>query len=83
MRDYGTKCFTSRTIKDCGRNNVRGIKINRQQKNNSIVSNTVDKIPLTENQKRSAATEAPECSDSDYNENDLYQFDKLSIEETK
>ena len=56
---------------------------NRQQENNAIVNNTVDEILLTENQKVSAAREAPEFLDSDYDENDLYQVYKMSLEETK
>ena len=40
-------------------------------RNNAIVNNAVNEILLTENQKVSAAREAPEFLDSDYNENDL------------
>ena len=36
------------------------------QENNSIVNNVVDEILLHETQKVSAAKEAPECLDSDY-----------------
>ena len=56
---------------------------NRQQENNAIVKHTVDEILLSENQKVSASREAPEFLDSDYDENDLYQVYKMSLEETK
>ena len=51
--------------------------------NKSIVNNALDEILLTENQKVSAAREAPEFLDSDYDENYLYQVDKMSLEDTK
>ena len=46
--------------------------------NNAIVNNAVDKILLTENQKLSAAREAPEFLDSDYDENNFYQVENES-----
>ena len=58
-------------------------EFNRQMENNAIVNKSVGEILLTENQKLSAAREAPEFLDSDYDENDVYQVDKMSLEETK
>ena len=43
----------------------------------------MDEILLNETPKVSAAREAPEFLDSDYDENNLYHFDKMSLEETK
>ena len=43
---------------------------------NSIVNNAVYKILLTENQKVSVASEAPDFLDSDYGDNDVYQIEK-------
>ena len=43
----------------------------------------VDEILLNETQKLSAEKEAPELLDSYYDENDLYQVETTSIEETK
>ena len=43
----------------------------------------VDEIILNEAQKVSAARVAPDFLESDCDENDLYQFDKMSLEETK
>ena len=58
--------------------------MNRQQGNNTIVNNAVDEILLNETQKLCAMNhEAPAFLDSEYNENDLYQVDKMIFEETK
>ena len=57
---------------------------NRQQENNATINNTVDEIILNQNKKVSATNhESPEFLDSDYDANDLYQVDKMSLEETK
>ena len=51
--------------------------------NNAIINNVVENILLNETQKVSAAREAPEFLDSDCDENDLYQVEKIILEETK
>ena len=43
----------------------------------------MDEILLHETQKVSAAKEAPEFLESNYDENKLYQFGNISIEDTK
>ena len=43
----------------------------------------VDEIILHETKKVSAAREAPECLESDYDEDELYQVDRVSLEDTK
>ena len=43
----------------------------------------VDKILLNETQKLSAAREAPEFWDSDYDDNYLYQVERMSLEDNK
>ena len=48
-----------------------------------IANNAVDELLLAENQKLSSAREASEFLDSDYDENDVYQFDEMSLEETR
>ena len=53
------------------------------QENNDIVNNALDEILLIKNQKVSAVREAPEFQDSDYDEDDVYQVDKMSLEDTK
>ena len=70
---FGTKYAKGRPKKDRGYHNIPRKIINSQQKHNSIVNNVVDEILLHETQKVSAAREAPEFLDSDYDENDIYQ----------
>ena len=43
----------------------------------------VDGILLHETQKLSAAREASECLESDYDQNKLHQVENMSLEETK
>ena len=43
----------------------------------------MDEILLNETQKVSAARESPTFLDSDCDENDLYQVEKMILEETK
>ena len=43
----------------------------------------MDEIILNETQKVSAARVAPEFLESDCDENDRYQVDKMSLEDTK
>ena len=51
--------------------------------NNAIINNVVDEILLYETKKLTAARGAPEFWDSDYDENDIYQVEKMSLSETK
>ena len=53
---------------------------NRPQVNNAIINNVVGEILLNETQKLSAVKEVPEFLDSDYDENNLYQVEKMSLE---
>ena len=55
---------------------------NRKQENNSIVNIVVDEILLHETQKESAAREALEVLDSNYDDNNLYHLERMGIEET-
>ena len=43
----------------------------------------MDEILLNETQKVSADREAPQFLDSDHDENDLYQVESMSLEDTK
>ena len=83
LGDFETKYANIRPNKDRGSNPVPRGEFNRQMENNDIVNKSVGEILLTENQKLSAAREAPEFLDSDYDENDVYQVDKMSLEDTK
>ena len=80
---FETKFANSIPTKNRGSNPVPRGEINKQQEWNGIVNNALDEILLTEDLKISDVREAPEFLDSDYDENDLYQDDKISLEETK
>ena len=44
----------------------------------------VDELCIVESkQVRAVNHEAPECLESDYHENDLYQVENMSLDETK
>ena len=47
------------------------------------MNNVVDETLLNKTKKVSTAMEASEFQDSDYDENDLYQVEKMSLEETE
>ena len=82
LGNFGTKYVTSRPTKDRGSSPVPRKQLNRKQENKDIVNNAIDEIILT--QKVSATNhEAPEFLDSDYDANNLYEVEKMSLEETK
>ena len=80
---FGSKYVKSIPTKDRGHNPVPGNKFNRQKDNNAIVNSAVDEILLNENKKVSAEKEAPAYVESNFDENELYQIDNMSLDETK
>ena len=82
LGDFGTKYSKSRPTKGDGSSTVLRECFNKQQENKSIVDNAVDEIILT---LRVSATnhEAPEFLDSDYDVNNFYQVEKMSLDGTK
>ena len=58
-------------------------KYTRQQYNNDTVNSAVYEIILQENIKVSAVTEAQEIIESEFDENDLYRIDNMSLKEKK
>ena len=83
MIDFGTKYAKGTPTKYHGNHPVSRGEIHIHQENNFIVNNAVDEILINEAQKVSAVREAPEFLDSDYDDNGLYQVDKMRLEETK
>ena len=80
LGDFGAKYAKGKPTKDHRNYPVPRKKFNRQQGNNAIVNNAVDEILLHETQKVSAMKEAPELFESDYDENELYQVENMSLE---
>ena len=83
LGDFDAKYAKCNPTKDHGYDPVPRNFLKRHQENNAIINNVVDEILLNETQKVGAAMEAPEFLDSDYDENNLYQVEMMSLEETK
>ena len=81
--DFGAKYAKGKSTKDHRDNHTPRRKFNRHQENIVIVNNAVDEILLHETQKLSAEREAPEFLESDYDKNELYKVESMSLEDTK
>ena len=77
---FGAKYAKYKPTKDHRNHPVSRKIFNRQQENNSIINNLVDEILLNETKKLIALREAPEFLDSDYDENNQYQVEIMSLE---
>ena len=79
---FGSKYVKGNPTNEIGNHTIPIKKFNRHQENNSIVNSMVDEILLHE-KKVSAAKEAPEFLESDYDDNKLYQVDNTAFVETR
>ena len=82
LLDFGAKYAKGKTFKDRGNRPVPRKCFNKQQENNAIDNNVVDQILLHKTQKVSAVREAPELLESYNDEKDVYEVERLSLEET-
>ena len=83
MGDFGSRYVKRRPTKELRNDPVPRKEFNRNQENNFIVNIEVDEILLYENQKVSAVKEAIERFESNFYENELYQIDNISLQDTK
>ena len=83
LGDFCAKYAKGNHTKDHGDNPVPRNKFIRQKGNNSIVNNAVDEVILHETKKVSVVEEAPEFLEYYYDENELYQVENISLEDTK
>ena len=83
LGDFGSKYAKGKPTNDRGNHPVPRNKFNKQQENNAIFNNVVDEIILHETQKLSAVKEAPEFLESGYDENEVYPFENMRLEDTK
>ena len=81
MGDFGSKYSKIRPTKDRRHDPMTRKEFNIQQDNNDIVNHAEDKILLQENNKVSAEEEAHENIESELDEDDLYNIDKMSLDE--
>ena len=80
---FFSKYVKSRSTKDRGHDPISRNNFHRQQENNDITNSAVDEILLHENEKISAVKEAPKKVEYGFDENELYQIDNISLEDTK
>ena len=83
LGDFGSKYSKIRHTNNRGQNPENRNKYTRQQYNNAIVNSAVDEIILQENNKLSDGTEAQDIIESEFDDNDLYWIDNMSLEEKK
>ena len=83
LGDFGSKYAKIRHTNNRGHNPSNRNKYTRQQYNNTIVNSSVDEITLQENDKVSAGTEAQEIIESEFDDNNLYRIDSMSLEKKK
>ena len=81
--DIGSKYAKIRHYNNRGHNPSNKNEYTRQQYNNSVVNSAVDDIIFQEYNKVSSGTESQEIIESEFDENDLYRIDNMSIEEKK
>ena len=83
MGYFGSKYAKIRHTNNRGQNPENRNKYTRQQYNNAIVNSAVDEIILQEDNKVSAGTEAQEIIESEFDENNLYRIDNMSLKEKR
>ena len=84
LGNFGAKYAKSQPTKDRRIKPVPIKILNKQQENRIIINNAVDEILFNETKKVSAVNhEAPDFLEMDYDENDLYQMENMSLDETK
>ena len=83
LGDFGSKYAKIRHANNRGHNNKNRNKYTRQQYNNTIVNIAVDEIILQENNKVSSRTEAQDIIESEFDDNNLYRVDNMSLKEKR
>ena len=84
MGGFVTKYAAAQPTKDRGNNPVPRKIFHKKQENHAIINNDVDEILLNKTQKASAVNhEAPNFLENYYDDNDLYQVENMSLEDTK
>ena len=83
LADFGSKYSKIRPTKECWHGTATKNKFNRKKENNAIVNHTLDDIILQENNKLSAEAKSHKKIDYEIDENNLYEIDNISLDETK
>ena len=80
LGDFGTKYAKFRLTKDHRKDPATRKKFGINQENNAIVQHAVDEIILQEKKILSVKYETHENIDYEFNEDELYRFDKTSLD---
>ena len=84
LGEFRTKYAADQPTKNRGSNPIPKKGYQEKQDNRAIIDNMVDELHVVESKNLSAINhEAPEFLESDYNSNDLYQVENMSLGETK
>ena len=84
MGEFGTNYAAAQLTKNHGSNPIPKKVYKKKQGKQSIIDNVVDELHMVESRKVIAIDhEAPEFLKSDYDTNDLYQVENISLDETK
>ena len=84
LGELGTKYIAAQPTKDRGSNPIPRKGYHKKQENHTIIDNVMDVLCMVEFKKVSAVNhEAPEFLESDYDENDLYQVENMSLDENE
>ena len=81
---FGTKYAAAQPNKYHGNNPLTRKILQKKQENHATINNVVDEIQMTESKKLSAVNhKSPEFLEIDYDKNDMYQVENMSLDQTK
>ena len=81
--EFVNKYDKYRPNKDCSHYPATRKCFGRQQETNSVTQHTVDEIILQKNEKLSVKYETHDNIDDEVDEDELYELDKMSLDEKK
>ena len=83
LGEFGSKYYKIRPNKDRRHEPATKNKFNRHKQNNAIVHHKVGGVILQDKKKLMAEDEAHENTDSEFDENDKYDINNMSLDEKK
>ena len=84
LGEFGTKYAAAQPTKNRVTNPIPQKGFQKKQENHTIIENMMDELHMVESKKVSVVNhEAPEFLEIDYNENNLYQVENMSLDETE
>ena len=81
LGEFGTTYASAQPTKNCRSNTIPRKGFQKKQENHTTIENVVDELHIVESKKVSAANhEAPIVLESDFDYNDLYQVENMSLD---